>query len=93
MAVLTVDSKKYPQSFTAGIQETVDELKRKKIVFLLADPKFNVKELYTELSALDPVKIALLENLGYPQENIRIGDIQSPPYPEEALYSLLIGYF
>lgn len=76
-----------------GIQETVDELKRKKIVFLLADPKFNVKELYTELSALDPVKIALLENLGYPQENIRIGDIQSPPYPEEALYSLLIGYF
>jgi len=76
-----------------GIQETVEELKRKKIVFLLADPKFNVKELYTELSALDPVKIALLENLGYPQENIRIGDIHSPPHPEEALYSLLIGYF
>jgi cobalt-precorrin-7 (C5)-methyltransferase len=76
-----------------GIQETVDELKRKKIVFLLADPKFNVQELYAELSALDSVKIALLENLGYPQENIRIGYIQSPPYPEEALYSLLIGYF
>ncbi len=77
-----------------GIEETVEELRRGKIVFLLADPKFNVHELYARLATLSPpVKIALCENLGYPKEHILIEDIQSPPLPSEALYSLVIGNF
>jgi len=77
-----------------GMRDTVEEVKRGKIVFLLADPKFNVQELYTELSALpEPLKIALCENLGYPEEHILIGDIHSPPQPTEALYSIVIGNF
>jgi cobalt-precorrin-7 (C5)-methyltransferase len=77
-----------------GIQDTVEEVKRGKIVFLLADPKFNVQDLYADLSALsDPLKIALCENLGYPDERILIKDIRSPPQPTEALYSLVIGNF
>jgi len=77
-----------------GIVDTVEEVKRGKIVFFLADPKFNVQELYTELSALsEPMKIALCENLGYPEECILLRDIQSPPQPTEALYSLVIGNF
>jgi cobalt-precorrin-7 (C5)-methyltransferase len=65
-----------------------------KIVFLLTDPKFNVQDLYARLGALPmPLKIALCENLGYPHERIFIGDIQSPPQPAEALYSLVIGIF
>jgi cobalt-precorrin-7 (C5)-methyltransferase len=77
-----------------GILDTVEEVKRGKIVFFLADPKFDVKELYTELSALSTkISIALCENLGYPEERILIRDIQSPPQPTEALYSLVIGNF
>ncbi|MCK9591540.1 MAG: cobalt-precorrin-7 (C(5))-methyltransferase [Methanoregula sp.] len=77
-----------------GMRDTVEEVKRGKIVFLLADPKFNVQELYTELSALsEPLKIALCENLGYPEEHILIRDIHSPPQPTEALYSIVIGNF
>ena len=77
-----------------GIQETVEEVKRGKIVFLLADPKFNVQQLYTELSTvMEPLKIALCENLGYPEEHILISDIHAPPQPAEALYSLVIGNF
>ena len=77
-----------------GIQDTVEEVKRGKIVFLLADPKFNVQQLYTELSSLmEPLKIALCENLGYPEEHILISDIHAPPQPAEALYSLVIGNF
>ena len=65
-----------------------------KIVFFLADPKFDVRELYAQLSMLNPpMKIALCENLGYPQEHILIRDIRSPPQPTEALYSLVIGNF
>ena len=77
-----------------GIEETVEEVKRGKIVFLLADPKFNVYELYAMLETLaPPVRIALCENLGYPAEHILIQDIRSPPRPTEALYSLVIGNF
>ena len=47
-----------------------------------------------DLAALPiPLKIALCENLGYPHERILIRDIQSPPQPAEALYSLVIGNF
>jgi cobalt-precorrin-7 (C5)-methyltransferase len=77
-----------------GMQDTVAEVKTGKIVFLLADPKFDVQDLYVRLAALTiPLKIALCENLGYPHEHILIGDIRSPPRPAEALYSLVIGNF
>jgi cobalt-precorrin-7 (C5)-methyltransferase len=77
-----------------GMQDTVREVKTGKIVFLLADPKFNVQDLYARLAALPmPLKVALCENLGYPNERVLIRDIQSPPQPAEALYSLVIGIF
>jgi cobalt-precorrin-7 (C5)-methyltransferase len=77
-----------------GIEDTVEEVKRGKIVFLLADPKFDVRELYSQLAILSPpIKIALCENLGYPEERILIQAVQSPPQPTEALYSLVIGNF
>ena len=77
-----------------GIRDTVDEVRRGKIVFLLADPKFNVTELYERLVALQqPLQVALCENLAYPDERIVIGGIDSPPEPGSGLYSLFIGTF
>ena len=77
-----------------GMQDTVDEVKLGKIVFLLADPKFNVQEMYSRLTTLSlPMKVALCENLGYPEERILVQDIHSPPMPVEPLYSLVIGNF
>ena len=71
-------------------------LRREKIVFLIADPKFNVTELYRRLGAMEisaPVRIAVCENLGYPDEEILTGDLASPPLPHADLYSLVIGQF
>jgi cobalt-precorrin-7 (C5)-methyltransferase len=77
-----------------GMRDTIDEVQRKKIVFLLADPKFDVPELCRRLAALSlPVQVAVLENLAYPDERIVVGDIASPPQPEADLYSLIIGNF
>jgi len=75
-----------------GMRDTIEEVLRKRIVFLLADPKFDVPELCLRLAALDiPLKVAICENLAYPDERIIVGDIASPPLPEAALYSLVIG--
>jgi cobalt-precorrin-7 (C5)-methyltransferase len=78
-----------------GMEETCEDLTRGKIVYLLADPKFDVGELYHRLSALSsrPIRIAVCENLGYPGEHIEQGEIASPPVPRADLYSLVIGNF
>jgi cobalt-precorrin-7 (C5)-methyltransferase len=77
-----------------GIRDTIDEIKRGKIVFLLADPKFSVDQLYCRLSDLAlPLQVAVCENLAYPKERIIVGSIDSPPHPETGLYSLVIGEF
>ena len=77
-----------------GMADTVEELKRGKIVFLLADPKFDVGELYSRLQRLPiPMQVAVCEKLGYPDEKIAVGPIASPPGISAALYSLVIGNF
>lgn len=78
-----------------GMSETLEEVQRGKIVYLLADPKFDVPELYRRLLALNcrPLRIAVCENLGYPDERIDVGEIASPPVPKVDLYSLVVGNF
>jgi cobalt-precorrin-7 (C5)-methyltransferase len=77
-----------------GMNDTLDEVLCKKIVFLLADPKFDTRELYTRLKALSlPIRVAVCENLGYPDERITTGTVDSPPEISSDLYSLVIGDF
>lgn len=77
-----------------AMDETVAELKRDRIVFLITDPKFDVQDLYSRLEILPPpVTIAVCENLGYPDERIETGTKESPPLPESGLYILVIGNF
>jgi cobalt-precorrin-7 (C5)-methyltransferase len=77
-----------------GMNDTVDELRRRQIVFLLTDPKFNTGELYRRLLALGiPLKVAVCENLGYPEERIEVGAAESPPQVTSGIYSLIIGDF
>ena len=77
-----------------AMNETVTELERNRIVCLLTDPKFDVPALYSRLPPLPrPLAIAVCENLGYPDERIRTGTPESPPFPESSLYILVIGNF
>jgi cobalt-precorrin-7 (C5)-methyltransferase len=77
-----------------GMNDTMDEVLCKKIVFLLADPKFDTAELYRKLRALGiPMKVAVCENLGYPDERIAVDTLESPPPLTSTRYSLMIGDF
>jgi cobalt-precorrin-7 (C5)-methyltransferase len=77
-----------------GMQETLDEVRRGKIVFLLADPKFDLVELYRRLAGLQmPLQVSLCENLGYNDEKITTAPIHSPPLKSANLYSVVIGNF
>jgi cobalt-precorrin-7 (C5)-methyltransferase len=77
-----------------GMNDTMDEVLCKKIVFLLADPKFDTAELFRKLRALGiPMKVAVCENLGYPDERVIVDTLESPPPLISTRYSLMIGDF
>jgi cobalt-precorrin-7 (C5)-methyltransferase len=77
-----------------AIAETLSELNRKKIVFLLTDPRFDVDVLYDRIAGVPgPVRIGIFENLGYPEERIITGPAESRPRPLSDLYVMVIGNF
>jgi cobalt-precorrin-7 (C5)-methyltransferase len=77
------------------IRQTLrDEIRRGKIVFLLADPGFDIgacaKFLRESRISCD---LAVCENLGYPEERVAVGSVAVPPSAEAPLFSLMIGSF
>jgi cobalt-precorrin-7 (C5)-methyltransferase len=73
-------------------EKTLLELSRGKIVFIVPDPKFSVHELAKALmSGHREITMVVLENLGYPEENILMGTPDNPPRPATELFSLIIG--
>lgn len=76
----------------AAMKETVGEISRGKVVFLVADPDFDVREMAARLiDAGDAIGIVLAENLGYPEERIVRGSPADPPVPESGMFCLVLG--
>lgn len=76
----------------AAVRRTAEEVARSRIVFLIADPGFNVKKLARHLAGCGmPCDIVLCEELGYPGERIVKGSVSSPPEAESGMFSLVIG--
>jgi cobalt-precorrin-7 (C5)-methyltransferase len=77
-----------------AISETVEEVRRGKIVFLLPDPSFPLADLAAAFrSERIPCSIALCEDLGYPAERITQGTPDEPPVIQSRLFSLVVGRF
>lgn len=73
-------------------ENTLLELSRGKVVFLIPDPKFSVPDLAKALMpGYREITMVTLENLGYPDENILMGTPDNPPRPASELFSLMIG--
>ncbi len=76
------------------ISETVEEVRRGKIVFLLPDPSFPMADLAAMFrKERIPCSIALCEDLGYPAERITLGTPEKPPVIQSRLFSLVVGRF
>lgn len=59
-------------------------------IFLIADPDFSVTELAKSLPS--SVKIAVCENLGYPDEKVVEGTAEAPPTVLSRLFCVVCGY-
>ena len=74
-----------------AIAEAREEVARGKVVFLVADPAFDVGAL---AAALPPrTRLAVCENLGYPDERIAVGTAGEPPAPRGELFVVVAGAF
>jgi cobalt-precorrin-7 (C5)-methyltransferase len=77
-----------------AISETVEEVRRGKIVFLLPDPAFPLGDLAAALRKEGiSCSIALCEDLGYPAERLAMGTPDQPPVVRSRLFSLVVGRF
>ena len=75
-------------------EEISFEIRRGKIAFLIADPEFAPSVLAEALKAHSlQCRIAICERLGYPDENISLGDTDTPPVPGSDLFVLMAGDF
>lgn len=74
----------------AAIRETAEEIGRGRVVFLIADPAFSVPDLAAALDGV--VRIAVCENLGYPEERIDVGTKEEPPVPASGLFVVVAGF-
>jgi cobalt-precorrin-7 (C5)-methyltransferase len=72
-------------------KEVTDEIGRGKIVFLLADPSFDIIKFAAELSSHGTeCKLIVCENLGYEHESIGFGNNLRPPSITSELFSLIV---
>ncbi|MDD1663715.1 MAG: cobalt-precorrin-7 (C(5))-methyltransferase [Methanomicrobiales archaeon] len=77
-----------------AISDTVEEVRRGKIVFLLPDPSFPLEDLAAAFMKEGiSCSIAICEDLGYPAERITVGTTDKPPVISSRLFSLVIGWF
>ena len=75
-----------------AMSETIIDLKRDKIVFIIADPGFDIVKLASVLQASGlNVNIAVFQDLGYKNEKISIGTSLTPPVADSRLFCLVVG--
>jgi cobalt-precorrin-7 (C5)-methyltransferase len=72
-------------------KEVAEEVIRGRIVFLLADPSFDMIKFASELTEHGlACKIIVCENLGYENESIGFGNNLRPPSITSELFSLIV---
>ncbi|HOI57753.1 MULTISPECIES: cobalt-precorrin-7 (C(5))-methyltransferase [unclassified Methanoculleus] len=76
---------------TPAIAAAREEVLRGRVVFLIADPAFDVGAF---AAALPPeTRFAVCEDLGYPAERIAVGTAAAPPAPPGDLFVVVAGEF
>jgi cobalt-precorrin-7 (C5)-methyltransferase len=74
-----------------AVNEAKDEIIRGKVAFIIADPSFSVTDL---AAGLPPAcRIAVCEDLGYPEERIAVGTAAEPPQVLGKLFVVVAGEF
>ncbi|MBA7474540.1 hypothetical protein ES707_09894 [subsurface metagenome] len=74
-----------------AVAEAREEVLRGRVVFLIADPAFSVGAL---AAALPPeTRLAVCEDLGYPEERLAVGTAAEPPAARGDLFVVVAGEF
>lgn len=77
-----------------AVAAAADEVMRDRVAFLIADPAFSVPALAAALAPLAAgIRIAVCEDLGYPDERVACGSPDAPPAPSSPLFVVLAGRF
>ena len=74
-----------------AIADAREEVLRGRVVFLIADPAFDLGAL---AAVLPPeARVAVCEDLGYPEERVAVGTAATPPEVRKDLFVVVAGEF
>ena len=59
-------------------------------VCLITDPAFRITSLTRRLAAFPAIRLAVCQDIGYPEEKILTGTVSNPPEPTSGMYILFI---
>lgn len=76
-----------------AISEAVSEIARGHLVFLITDPLFPLAALAISLGNSPGCRIAVCEQLGYPDERVATGTAADPPEVTSGLFVVVAGDF
>ncbi|WP_281768734.1 cobalt-precorrin-7 (C(5))-methyltransferase [Methanoculleus bourgensis] len=74
-----------------AVADAREEVLRGRVVFLIADPAFDVGALAAALPL--ETRVAVCEDLGYPEERIAVGTGAEPPAVRGDLFVVVAGEF
>ena len=86
-AVVTAHGKDHARA----VADAREEVLRGRVVFLVADPAFDVQAFAAALPL--ETGVAVCEDLGYPAERIAVGTGAEPPVPRGDLFVVVAGEF
>ncbi len=86
-AVVTAHGKDHARA----VADAREEVLRGRVVFLIADPAFDVQAFAAALPL--ETGVAVCEDLGYPAERIAVGTGAEPPVPRGDLFVVVAGEF
>ncbi len=73
-----------------AMRTTYDEVKRGRSVCLITDPSFEIKNLAKILHPFPEYRMVICQDIGYPDEKIFEGTVNSPPNATSGMYILFL---
>ncbi|PWR70510.1 cobalt-precorrin-7 (C(5))-methyltransferase [Methanospirillum lacunae] len=86
LLVLTAHGRGYDET----MHTVCDEVKRDRSLCLITDPEFNIGNLADRLNPYPDYRLVICQDIGYPEEKIIKGTVDSPPHATSGMYILFL---
>lgn len=71
-----------------AMQTAAEEMGKSRAICLITDPGFSIPHTVAYLKEYPTYRVIICQDIGYPEEEIKVGTVLNPPEPSSGLYIL-----